>query len=69
MNAAQTLQRNRELADLKNHIERVQWLSKESPKWVDGTPVDSFTAKTLLAQSESAIDKYKLAGLSIGVAA
>ena len=65
MNAAQKIQMAREFADYKNHIERVQWLSQESPKWAEGTPVDGFTIKTLLIQSKNAISKYEAAGLSI----
>ena len=48
---AALIQQAREAADLKNHQERLVWLSAERPTYACGMPVDSHMKHALLAQS------------------
>jgi len=53
--AARLTQQKREEEALANHRDRLVWLKGERPLWSCGTPVDSYTRRVLLLQSECAI--------------
>lgn len=55
MNAAKQMQREREEANLKNHQERIEWLSESAPRWADGVLVDCHIRNVLLLQSREAL--------------
>lgn len=55
MTKAKQIQQERNDANLKNHRERVVWLSGERPCWADGEPVDCHTRHVLLLQSQDAL--------------
>jgi len=55
--AAALLQQEREATDLKNHQERLAWLSATRPTWACGEPVDAYTRRVLLEQSRTALAK------------
>lgn len=47
--------------ELAGHMERIEWLSTENPKWSCGTPVDRYSKRDMLKYSHELvpyINKY-----------
>lgn len=57
MSAASDIQQAREAADLANHMERLEWLTQEAPRWACGALVDTYTKNALLLQSRVYVAK------------
>jgi uncharacterized protein YciI len=57
VNAAQLIQHERDMEDLRNHKERITWLSAERPLWACGALVDANTKNALLTQSRAVVSR------------
>lgn len=59
MSAAAEIQRARDVADLANHRERLQWLESGTPRWACGALVDSHSRNVLTQQSREVIQRLE----------
>lgn len=52
------IQAERVAADIRIHVDRVEWLTSATPKWSCGTPIGEFDRRTLLRQSQEFITAH-----------
>lgn len=55
---AKALQQQRDEQEIRNHKERVAWLSADNPLWACGSPVNASDQTMLILQSQQILRQH-----------